>query len=217
MSIMDRVKNHISNNRGKYGAVAGAGTLYGAQYASENAPTIINKAAFNTLANGQNLALDVVDKTGYGKEQLQNIGLENKIRPEDIQAGNDFYDSAIGSKINLPANVQLNLAERASKFDNSIDEAKNQYNQFSDNLDNKVMGYINQGTDYIKGLNPFHENVHIGNTMKIEIKNILLEGYSPEVIIEAVYANHPHLDKRNPETKQNRDNLVNIIKKSTIN
>lgn len=34
--------------------------------------------------------------------------------------------------------------------------------------------------------------------MKIEIKQALLEGYTPEVIVEAVHANHKNLDKRNP-------------------
>lgn len=34
--------------------------------------------------------------------------------------------------------------------------------------------------------------------MKIPIKKALLEGHSPEVIIEAVHANHKNLDKRNP-------------------
>jgi hypothetical protein len=48
--------------------------------------------------------------------------------------------------------------------------------------------------------------------MKIQIKQALLEGYSPEVIVEAVHANHPGLDKRNPETKANRDSLAKDIK-----
>ena len=32
--------------------------------------------------------------------------------------------------------------------------------------------------------------------MKIEIKQALLEGHTPEVIVEAVHANHPRLNKR---------------------
>ena len=32
--------------------------------------------------------------------------------------------------------------------------------------------------------------------MKIEIKQALLEGHNPEVIVEAVHANHPRLNKR---------------------
>lgn len=61
--------------------------------------------------------------------------------------------------------------------------------------------------------------------MKIEIKQALLEGHAPEVITEAVHANHPHLNKKllkNPNTsylegkqiEQNRKSLVDDIRHS---
>lgn len=59
--------------------------------------------------------------------------------------------------------------------------------------------------------------------MKIEIKQALLEGHSPEVIVEAVHANHPHLDKSKLKDKnlsylagknieQNRKDLADKIR-----
>ena len=47
--------------------------------------------------------------------------------------------------------------------------------------------------------------------MKIEIKNLLLEGYSPEAIVEAVHANHPDLDKRNPKNLPKRTEIAHSI------
>ena len=47
--------------------------------------------------------------------------------------------------------------------------------------------------------------------MQIEIKKALLEGYTPEVIVEAVHANHPKLNKRNPYTKAYRDVVAQEI------
>ena len=216
MSILDKVKRHISDNRGKYGIGAGVGGTIGVDYASNelpSTPVVINKAMFNAMAKGQNLALDAADKIGYGKQQLQNMGLENKISPEDIQAGNDVYNSGLGKLINPSPTDMVNATERNSKFGSEVEDLKNQYNQFSDNLDNAALGYVNQGVNYIKGLNPFHESTNIqGNAMKIEIKNLLLEGYSPEVIVEAVHANHPQLDKRNPENAGRRSEFAKDIR-----
>ena len=59
--------------------------------------------------------------------------------------------------------------------------------------------------------------------MKIKIKQALLEGYTPEVIVEAVHTNHPRLDKRllkDPTTsyadgkaiENNRNRLATEIK-----
>lgn len=48
--------------------------------------------------------------------------------------------------------------------------------------------------------------------MKIEIKQALLEGYTPEVIVEAVHANHPRLNKRNPDNISNRDEFARKIR-----
>ena len=51
--------------------------------------------------------------------------------------------------------------------------------------------------------------------MQLQIKTILLEGYDPEVIIEAVHANHSDLNKRIPENKQNRNDKALIINGNT--
>ena len=48
--------------------------------------------------------------------------------------------------------------------------------------------------------------------MKIEIKKALLEGHTPEVIVEAIHVNHPRLDKRNPENISNRGELARKIR-----
>ena len=52
--------------------------------------------------------------------------------------------------------------------------------------------------------------------MKIGIKQALLEGHTPEVIVEAVHANHKNLDKRNPENKEARKLFANGLKTSKI-
>lgn len=48
--------------------------------------------------------------------------------------------------------------------------------------------------------------------MKIEIKQALLEGYNPEVIVEAVHANHPELNKKNSGNLNSRNQLANELK-----
>ena len=48
--------------------------------------------------------------------------------------------------------------------------------------------------------------------MQINIKQMILEGYSYEEITEAVHANHKHLNKRNPENSKNRQELAKTIK-----
>lgn len=46
--------------------------------------------------------------------------------------------------------------------------------------------------------------------MQIQIKQALLEGHTPEVIVEAVHANHPGLDKRNPANDDSRRMLAHM-------
>jgi hypothetical protein len=48
--------------------------------------------------------------------------------------------------------------------------------------------------------------------MQLNIKQLILEGYSYEEITEAVHANHNHLNKRNPENSKNRQELAKTIK-----
>ena len=179
MSIINRVKQHISDNRGKYGAAAGAGAMYGA---SKIDSPLLNQAGFNVLAKGQNLALDVADKIGYGKEQLQNLGMR-EIDPKAIDLTNAIANIP-GVSLKSPLSG-VTMAEKFTAIKNGYDNSINKYNEFSDNLDNKVSGYIDQGVNYVKGLNPFTEN-----TISITIKNMLLEGYTPEEITEGIIRNN---------------------------
>ena len=181
MSIMDRVKNHISDNRGKYGVAAGVSGLAASQYAIENAPSMVNTAIYNAAAKGQNLALDTADKIGYGKEQLKNLGLENKIRQEDIDAGNDFYNSEMGQMINPSPLKMVNAAESSSELYNKVQEAKAQSQDVVQQAKAQFGNAYENGINYIKSLNPFNEN-----TITIPIKSMLLEGYIPEQIVEDI-------------------------------
>ena len=48
--------------------------------------------------------------------------------------------------------------------------------------------------------------------MQLNIKQLILEGYSFEEITEAVHANHTNLNKKNPENMKNREDLAKKIK-----
>ena len=47
--------------------------------------------------------------------------------------------------------------------------------------------------------------------MKIQIKKALLEGHTPDVIVEAVHANHPELSKKNSLNTRPRKRLANEL------
>lgn len=204
MSILDRVKNHISDNRGKYGAAAGAGLAYGVSQVPSVSP-LINQAGFNLVAKGQNLALDAADKIGYGKEQLQNLGLENKIRPEDIQAGNEFYNSKVGQIINPNPLDLTNVAEHSSKLYNQVQEAKAQAQEVVNQTHENGQNYIDKGINFVKGLNPFNENT-IPSTIKIPIKAILLENGNLGAWDRKKLAELQYLTDRDAAMSQNYQN-----------
>ena len=48
--------------------------------------------------------------------------------------------------------------------------------------------------------------------MQLNIKQLILEGYSYEEITEAVHVNHTNLNKKNPENMKNREDLAKKIK-----
>ena len=48
--------------------------------------------------------------------------------------------------------------------------------------------------------------------MKIQIKQALLEGHTPEVIVEAVHANHPELNKMNSGNIPARNKVAELIR-----
>ena len=181
MSIIDRVKNHISDNRGKYGAVAGAGAMYGA---SQVDSPLINQAGFNVLAKGQNLALDTADKIDpRAVVALNDLGM-HKIRQEDIDASNALYNSGVAKYINPNPVNMVNANEHSTELYNRVMAAKAGAQDALVNAKNQGQDYIDQGINYVKGLNPFTESTIPGKTMKIEIKKALLEGHQPEVIVE---------------------------------
>ena len=130
MSILDKVKNHISNNRGKYGAAAGAGTTYGL---SQIDNPLINQASFNTIAKGQNLALNMADKIGYGKEQLQNLGIR-EIDPKYIDTVNDIANIP-GVSMQNPMLV-VNRGEELTSIKNGLKDLINVHE--NTNIGNKM-------------------------------------------------------------------------------
>ena len=167
MSIMDRVKNHISDNRGKYGAAAGAGAMYGA---SKIDSPLVNQAGFNILAKGQNLALDVADKIDpRATVALNDLGM-HKIRQEDIDASNALYNSGVAKFINPNPIDMVNANEHSTEVYNKAMAAKASAQDALVNAKNQGQDYIDQGVNYIKGLNPFTEN-----TSTIPIKDTILE------------------------------------------
>lgn len=192
MSIINRVKQHISENRGKYGAAAGAGAMYGA---SKIDSPLLNQAGFNVLAKGQNLALDAADKIDpRATTALNNLGM-HKIRQEDIDASNALYNSGVAKYINPNPIDMVNANEHSTEVYNKAMVAKANAQDALVNAKNQGQDYLDQGINYVKGLNPFTEN-----TINIPIKDMLLEGYAPEVIVEAVYNTSnfldPDLDKK---------------------
>ena len=173
MSIINKVKEHISSNRGKYGAAAGAGAMYGA---SKIDSPLVNQAGFNILAKGQNLALDAADKIDpRATTALNDLGM-HKIRQEDIDASNALYNSGVAKYINPNPIDMVNANEHSTEIYNRAMAMKANAQDALVNAKNQGQDYIDQGINYIKGLNPFTENTIPGKTMQIPIKKILTEG-----------------------------------------
>ena len=208
-TLINRVKEHISDNRGKYGAAAGAGAMYGV---SKIDSPLINQAGFNILAKGQNLALDTADKIDpRATVALNDLGM-HKIRQEDIDASNALYNSGVAKFINPNPVDMVNANEHSTEVYNKAMAAKASAQEALINAKNQGQDYIDQGVNYIKGLNPFTENTILGKTMKIEIKKALLEGTSPEQIItEAKHAGTLY-EKGTALGKMNRPDLAHSIK-----
>lgn len=209
-ALINRVKDHISDNRGKYGAAAGAGAMYGA---SKIDSPLVNQAGFNILANGQNLALDTAAKIDpRAVVALNDLGM-HKIRPEDIDASNALYNSGVAKYINPNPVDMVNANEHSTEAYNKAMAMKANAEDTLVNAKNQGQDYLDQGINYVKGLNPFSENTIPGKTMKLEIKKALLEGHAPEVIVEAVHANTVY-EKGTTLGKMNRPGLAQSIKDS---
>lgn len=211
-ALINRVKEHISDNRGKYGAAAGAGAMYGA---SKIDSPLVNQAGFNVLANGQNLALDAAEKIDPRVvTKLNDLGM-HKIRPEDIDASNALYNSGVAKFINPNPVDMVNANEHSTEAYNKAMALKADAQDALANAKAQGQDAIGQGVNFVKGLNPFTENTNFrGNTMKVEIKNLLLEGTNPEVIVEmAVHAGTVY-EKGTALGKMNRPELAQSIKSS---
>ena len=177
-ALINRVKDHISDNRGKYGAAAGAGAMYGA---SKIDSPLVNQAGFNILAKGQNLALDTAAKIDpRATTALNDLGM-HKIRPEDIDASNALYNSGVAKYINPNPVDMVNANEHSTEAYNKAMAMKANAEDTLVNAKNQGQDYLDQGINYVKGLNPFSES-----TISIPIKNMLLEGYQPEEITEGI-------------------------------
>lgn len=209
-ALINRVKDHISDNRGKYGAAAGAGAMYGA---SKIDSPLVNQAGFNILANGQNLALDTAAKIDpRATTALNDLGM-HKIRPEDIDASNALYNSGVAKYINPNPVDMVNANEHSTEAYNKAMALKANAQDALANAKAQGQDYLDQGINYVKGLNPFSESTIPGKTMKLEIKQALLEGHAPEVIVEAVHANTVY-EKGTALGKMNRPELARSIKDS---
>ena len=209
-TLINRVKEHISDNRGKYGAAAGAGAMYGA---SKIDNPLVNQAGFNILAKGQNLALDTAAKIDpRATTALNDLGM-HKIRPEDIDASNALYNSGVAKYINPNPVDMVNANEHSTEAYNKAMALKANAEDTLVNAKNQGQDYLDQGINYVKGLNPFSESTIQGKTMKLEIKQALLEGHAPEVIVEAVHAGTVY-EKGTALGKMNRPGLAQSIKDS---
>lgn len=181
-TLINKVKEHISDNRGKYGAATGAGAMYGV---SKIDSPLVNQAGFNILAKGQNLALDAADKIDpRATATLNDLGM-HKIRQEDIDASNALYNSGVAKYINPNPIDMVNANEHSTETYNKAMALKADAQDALVNAKNQGQDYIDQGINYVKGLNPFSES-----TIKIPIKSMLLEGYQPEAITEGIIRNN---------------------------
>lgn len=182
--MFNKVKQHISNNRGKYGTAVGAGALYGA---SQIDTPLMNQAKFNAMAQGQNLAHN---SANYIDEKLDtnlvnnlnSVGVRG-IDPEQINLINQGYDKFKGTPYTgADAKDAINMAEF-----NSIPYA--QRIASGDDVDDARMDYLNSGANFIKksaGQAYDHMTESTG-VICIPIKHALLEGYQPEEIVEAFH------------------------------
>ena len=184
-TLINRVKDHLSDNRGKYGAAAGAGAGAGAMYGAPKIDSpLINQAGYNILAKGQNLALDAAEKIDpRAVTKLNDLGM-HKIRPEDIDASNALYNSGITKYINPTPMSMVNASEQSTDTYNKAMALKAEARDTLANAKDQGLGYIDQGVNYLKGLNPFNES-----TITIPIKSLLLEGNLPETIVAALFEN----------------------------
>lgn len=191
--MFSKVKQHISNNRGKYGTAVGAGAAYGASQiptVADNVPILANQAIYNGMVKGNNLLQS-------GKEAIgMNAG--PKVNQDEIDMVNGYYNSPLAKVYNPTPGQMIQAGNSTNEF---INDTKDNYN----NATGYVADKYNQAKDYL-GESTMYQNT-------INIKQALLEGYTAQEIVEAVHVNHPELNKNNSNNINNRANLAHLINK----
>ena len=106
MSLVQGIRNSLSNNRGKIGLAAGVGSTIAAQnYIKEN-PALVNQAEYNIMAKGNNLLSPVTGKQEISQDIQDNVnGYYNHLQenPKNILGidrpvlqGEDAYNLSQG-------------------------------------------------------------------------------------------------------------------------
>lgn len=191
--MFSKVKQHISNNRGKYGTAVGAGAAYGASQiptVADNAPILANQAIYNGMVKGNNLLQS-------GKEAIgMNAG--PKVNQDEIDMVNGYYNSPLAKVYNPTPGQMIQAGNATNEF---INDTKDNYN----NATGYVVDKYNQAKDYL--------GESTMSTYTINIKEALLEGYTAQEIVEAVHAGTVY-EKGTPLGKLNRPGLAQSIKSS---
>ena len=153
MSLVQGIRNSLSNNRGKIGLAAGVGSTIAAQnYIKEN-PALVNQAEYNIMAKGNNLLSPVT-----GKQEISQ-GIQDNV--------NGYYN-------HLQENPKNILG-----INRPVLQGEDAYN-----LSQGVQTFTNNVKDFPKSVQDVFEN----QTMIVPIKDMILEGYSYEEILEAINA-----------------------------
>lgn len=182
--MFSKVKQHISNNRGKYGTAVGAGAAYGASQIPtvvDNVPILANQAIYNGMVKGNNLLQS-------GKEAIgMNAG--PKVNQDEIDMVNGYYNSPLAKVYNPTPGQMIQAGNSTNEF---INNTKDNYH----NATGYVVDKYNQAKDYI--------GESTVSTHTINIKQALLEGYTAQEIVEAVYNTSNFLD---PDLKEKLNNF----------
>ena len=151
MSLVQGIRNSLSNNRGKIGLAAGVGSTIAAQnYIKEN-PALVNQAEYNIMAKGNNLLSPVT-----GKQEIS----------QDIQ------DNVNGYYNHLQENPKNILG-----IDRPVLQGEDAYN-----LSQGIQTFTNNVKDFPKSVQDVFENQYT----IVPIKDMILEGYTYEEILEAI-------------------------------
>ena len=150
MEVINKIKNHVSNNKKKYIAgtvVTGAGIA-----ANEFYPNEVNQLSYNVKAHGNNLI-------NQGKEKLNDtIGTELNpgriITPEEMAEVNDYYNS-----------------DKAKFYSPKSDHVMNVMDTRA-NTEDKLNGYYDAAKNYVKDK---YDEFTESTVVQIDIKSFLLE------------------------------------------